>query len=176
MYHIKKYGRGLPGKVSTPFPRDYRPELDTTDELDHEETSYYHSAIRILRWIVELGQFDIITEVSMLSSHPALPRVGHLETVFTVFGYLKAKHNSVTLFDPTYPDIDMTSFKQCNWKDFYRDAKKPIPLNTPPPRGKEVDLRLFVDADYANDRVNRRMRSGYIMYINMAPISWQSKK
>ena len=80
------------------------------------------------------------------------------------------------LFDPIYPDIDIRDFVICDWKDFYRDAKEPIPLNAPPPRGKEVDLRLFVDADYANDKMNRRSRSGYIMYMNMSPISWKSKK
>ena len=49
MYHAKKYGKGLPRNASKLFPRDYRPELDISEELDHEEASYYHSAIRILR-------------------------------------------------------------------------------------------------------------------------------
>ena len=48
-YHVKKYGKGFPGKISTPFPRLYRPELDVTEELDSEGASYYHSAIGILR-------------------------------------------------------------------------------------------------------------------------------
>ena len=34
---------------------------------------YYQELIGILRWAVELGRIDITMEVSMLSSHLALP-------------------------------------------------------------------------------------------------------
>jgi hypothetical protein len=51
----------------------YRPELDVSPELDPEDASYYQSLIGILRWIVELGCVDICLEVSMMSSHLALP-------------------------------------------------------------------------------------------------------
>ena len=175
-YHKKRYGQGLPKKVKTPYERDYRPELDTTPELNASDASYYHSAIGILRWIVELGRVDIITEVSLLSSHLALPREGHLETVFRVFAYLGNKHNSVMLFDPSYPDINRSDFKDYDWKEFYGNVKEPIPPNAPEPRGKDVDLRLFVDSDHGGNKLNRRSRTGYFIYINMAPIAWQSKK
>ena len=32
-------------------------------------------------------------ELSMMSSHPALPREGHLEQVLHIFAYLKIYHN-----------------------------------------------------------------------------------
>ena len=118
----------------------------------------------------------MITEVSLLSSHLALPREGHLEVLYRVFAYLKNKHNAVMLFDPSYPPIDMETFKVCDWKEFYGDAKEPIPPNAPEPRGKEVDLRLFVDSDHAGDKLDRRSRTGYFIYLNMAPVAWQSKK
>ena len=105
-YYKKNYNNSFHKNVSTPFSKDYRPEMDVTPELDKDEASYYHSAIGVLRWIVELGRVDIITEVSLLSSHLALPRQGHLETIFRIFAYLKNKHNSVMIFDPSYPDIE----------------------------------------------------------------------
>ena len=150
--------------------------MDTSPELEGELASYYQSQIGILRWIVELGRVDIITEVSMLSSQLALPREGHLETVFHVYTYLKDKHNARMVFDPTYPPIDLDNFKECDWKNFYGDVKEAVPLNAPEPRGKEVDLRLFVDSDHAGDRLTRRSRTGFIIYLNMAPIVWCSKK
>ena len=171
-----KYNTGLPKKVRTPYPKDYRPELDLSPELGPSEASYYHSCIGVLRWIVELGRVDIITEVSLLASHLALPRKGHLDTVIRIFAYLKNKHNSLMVFDPTYPEIDERDFLECDWKDFYGDAKEPIPPNAPDPRGKEVDLRLFVDSDHAGDKTNRRSRTGFFIYMNMAPIAWNSKK
>ena len=61
--------------------------------MDATEASYYHSLIRVLCWIAELGQVDICVEVSMMSSHLALPRVGHLKEVLHIFAYLKNQAN-----------------------------------------------------------------------------------
>ena len=51
----------------------YRPETDIIPKLGEEDTAYYHSLVGVLRLIVELGRVDIHIEVSMLSSHMALP-------------------------------------------------------------------------------------------------------
>jgi transposase len=169
-------GRKLEKKAPTPFVKDYRPELDITPELGPEEASYYQSQIGVLRWMVELGRIDIITEVSLLASQLAMPRSGHLEAVFRIYAYLDKKHNSRMVFDPTYPEVDMGSFKECDWKEFYGDVKEAVPPHAPTPRGKEVDLRLFVDSDHAGDRLTRRSRTGYFIFMNMAPVDWYSKK
>ena len=166
----------LPKRASAPFATGYRPDLDTSPELDAEQASYYQSQIGVLRWCVEIGRIDIITEVSLLSSHLALPRKGHLEAVFHCFAYVEKKHNSRVIFDPTYPEIDMRDFKECDWKAFYGDVKEAIPLNAPKARGKEIDLRMFVDSDHAGEHLTRRSRTGFLIYINMAPIVWFSKR
>ena len=70
----------------------------------------------------------------------------------------------------------MSQFKECDWKAFYPGAKEAIPPNMPEPRGKDVDLRLFVDADHAGDKTTRRSRSGFFIFMNMALIGWYSKK
>ena len=54
--------------------------------------------------------------------------------------------------------------------------KEAIPPNAPPPRGKEVVMRLFVDSSHADDKLMRRSRTGYFIFLNMAPIAWLSKK
>ena len=69
----------IPNKVETPLRSTYRPELDVSEELSSSNASYYQSLIGILRCIVELGRVDICLEVSMMSSHLALPRKGHME-------------------------------------------------------------------------------------------------
>jgi hypothetical protein len=58
----------------------------------------------------------------------------------------------------------------------YGDVKEALPPNAPPPRGKSVVLRMYVDADHAGDQLTRRSRSGFVQFINMAPINWYSKK
>jgi hypothetical protein len=128
---------------------NYRPELGVTPILSPVEANYYQSQIGVLRWIVELGRVDITTEVSMLSSHNALPRIRHLDAVFRIFSYLKTKTNARLVLDPTYADIDYEAFQKQNWCEFYGNAKEQVPANAPPPRGKPVEIRCFVDADHA---------------------------
>jgi hypothetical protein len=110
-----------------------------------------------------LGRIDIITEVSMLSTHLCLPREGHLEVVFHVFAYLGLHHNARVVFDPTYPAVDMGTFIKTDWKSMYGDVKEMIPSDAPIPRGKEVDLRLFVDSDHAGEQFTRRSRTGFVI-------------
>ena len=61
----------------------------TTSELGPIEATHYQSLIGILHWIIELGRVDICLEVSMMSSHLTLPRVGHLQHLLQTFDYLK---------------------------------------------------------------------------------------
>lgn len=169
-------GLALPKRTTAPFPTGYIAELDISEELDESLASFYQSQVGVLRWCVEIGRIDIITEVSVLASFLAMPRRGHFEALLHVFGYLEKKHNSRVVFDPTYPDIDMRSFQEHDWKTFYGDVKESIPPNAPEPRGKDVDLRLFVDSDHAGDKLTRRSRTGFLIYLNSAPIVWYSKK
>ena len=50
-------------------------------------------------------------------------------------------------FEPTYPVIDINDFKECKWKDFYGGLKEAIHNNDPEERGKEVDLRGYVNSN-----------------------------
>jgi len=165
-------------RAKSPLPANYRPEFDMTEELEGEEASYYQSLVGILRWMVELGRIDIITEVSMLASHLALPRRGHLEACFHMFAtsYLKSNHNATVVMDPTFPEIDHSVFKTCNWADAYPGATEPIPSNAPKPQGKSVDILLYVDSDLAGDNINRRSRTGYMIFVNSALVIAHSKK
>ena len=156
----EKGGMKLAKRANTPYLRDYKPKLDMSPELGPTEAQYYQSQVGVLQWMVEIGRIDMITEVSMLASHLAMPREGHLECIFHIFAYLKINHNSRMVFDPSYPGIDMSQFKKCDWKSFYPEAKEAIPTNAPEPRGKEVDIRLYVDSDHAGDSTTRRSRSG----------------
>ena len=46
----------------------------------------------------------------------------------------------------------------------------------PKPRGKGMDMRVYVDTDHAGETVTRRSRSGFVIFLNGAPIYWSSKK
>ena len=84
-----------------------------------------------------------------MASQMAIPREGHLEAVLYVFAFLHQKCNPRITFDPTYPFIDMNDFKEWKRKGFYGDLKETISPNSHEERGKEVDLRGYVDSNYA---------------------------
>eukprot|EP01083_Nonionella_stella_P108565 315857_1 len=140
--------------------------------------AYYQSLIGILRWAVELGRVDITCELSMMASHLALPREGHLQQVFHIFGYLKRNHNSEMVFDPSDPQVDLNQFPGQDWEatEFGNDLNEELPRNAPGPRGIGFVMRAFVDADHAGDSMTRKSRTGFIVYLNCAPIYWLSKK
>ena len=51
-----------------------------------------------------------------------------------------------------------------------------ISPNAPEPRGKSVDLRMWVDSDHAGDKMTRRSRTGNFIFLNTALIDWLSNK
>jgi hypothetical protein len=71
--HLQKRGEKLPYKAPTLISSGYWPEIDISPELSKADASFYQSLIGVLCWIVELGRIDIDMEVSMMSSHLALP-------------------------------------------------------------------------------------------------------
>jgi hypothetical protein len=44
------------------------------------------------------------------------------------------------------------------------------------PRSFGFQMRSYVDADHATDTMTRKSRSGFLVYLNNAPIYWLSKK
>ena len=107
---LKAYGDG-----KRPYPSSYRPEMDVTSELDAELMNRYQQFIGVLRWGIELGRIDILTEVSCLSQHLAGPREGHIHAVYKIFRYLQkniSKNPGRLAFDGAYPETDTRLFEK----------------------------------------------------------------
>jgi Reverse transcriptase (RNA-dependent DNA polymerase). len=75
------------GDCKRPYPKDYCPEIDVSDELDSQGIYRFQELIGILQWAVKLGRVDIMTEVSCLSQHLCAPRVGHLDAAYKMFRF-----------------------------------------------------------------------------------------
>jgi len=114
--------------------------------------------------------------VALLAQYLVQPQVGHLDQAFHIFAYLKSHIRSKIVLDPSKPVIDERYFTKMDWKDFYPDAADSIPLNAPEPRGNDVVVSCFVDADHAGNKITRRSHTGIILFCNQAPIIWFSKR
>ena len=139
----------------THFGDGHISETDTSPEPSPQSANHCQSETGVSHWIVELGRVDIIAEVSILASHMALPREGHLEAVFHLFAHVKNHHNARSIFDPTCPEIDKSNFQEHDWKDFYGGVKEAIPPDAPTALGEEVDPRMCIDSDLASDEMMR---------------------
>ncbi len=177
--YLSSKGEKLVAKAPTPLSNGYRPEIDMSPELESADASYYHSLIGVLRWMVELGRVDMCIEVSMMSSHLALPRAGHLKEVLHIFAYLKKHHNSEMVFDPTPVQFDRSLFERQDWSFSQygcEEMVEELPDGMPDPLGQPMTMRVYVDSDHAGDMLTRRSRTGYVVLLNGAPIYWNSKK
>ena len=115
----------------------------------------------------------------MISSHLVLPREGHLKQVHNMFAYLKKYHNSELVFDPSNPIIDEAEFEKKDWtsSEFGHCAGDDIlPANMPKARGFGFLVSARFGVDHAGYITTRRSRTGYIAYLNTAPVYWMSKK
>ena len=177
---LEKKGMILPTRADTPMIKDYYPELDESTELNEQDITWFQELIGILRWSVEIGRVDILTELSLLSAYQASPREGHLNQLLRIFAFLKKKPKLSLYFDPTLPKIDESMFAGASnidqFKDQYRDAEEEIPDHMPHSRGRPVQIFTFVDASHASNRLTRRSHTGFIIFINRAPILWYSKR
>ena len=80
--------------------------------MNAEGLQLYQELIGILRSAVDIGRLDILLELSLISSQLVLPRVGHLQAVYRVFGYLKQVPNRNLYFDPRKPMISEDRFQK----------------------------------------------------------------
>ena len=68
----------------------------------------------MLRWSIEIGRIDILTEVSCLSQHLCSPSEGHLDAVYCIFRYLQrnlGKNPGRMEYNPMYEPIDENVFE-----------------------------------------------------------------
>ena len=168
----------LPKRPNTPMSREYIPEMDGSPELNSTDTTWYQELIGILRWATEIGRVDILLETSILSQYQAAPREGHLEQLLRIFAFLKVKPKLTLHFDPNLPCMDYNEFttKTEDFSEVYRDAKEERPCDYVEPRGRPVTMTAFTDASFASNKKTRRSHSGYVIFLNRAPILWYSKR
>ena len=137
-----------------------------------------------MRWMCEIGRIDILHETALLSQYLAGPRWEHLQQAVNVFAYLEKHDRSWMVLDPTRFAVSWKPIRNEKspqerariMKRLYPDAIDEIPPRMPKPRGRPVDVSLFVDADHAGNVVTRRSHTGIIIYVNMTPIVWYSKR
>ena len=132
-------------RAERPYPKCYKPKLDTISEISDKLVQRYQQLIGILRWGVELGRVDINYEVSCLSSHLAMPRFGHFEAVYNIFGYISKHLESTLVFDDKNVSAPESAFVHGDWSEsVYGDNPEELPGNMPEPLGYGVKMSVLL--------------------------------
>ena len=80
------------------------------------------------------------------------------------------------IFDSSLPEVEVSRFKTVNWTKIYGDLEEELPSNILEPRSDTVIILMFCDTSFAGNIITRRLQTKILIFINMAPMTWYSKK
>ena len=99
----------------------------------------YMSMIGQLQWAITLGRYDILAQVMSMSRFRLAPKIGHLERMKRLFGYLvKTKHYAIRY---RTKETDYSHLPKLNYewtRTVYGHVKEKIPKDMPKPLGKRA--------------------------------------
>ena len=163
--------------VTSPLEKNDHPELDTSPLLDADGISKYQSLIGSLQWTITLGRFDIATAVMSMSSFRAAPRVGHLDRLRRIMGYLAKMRDAYIRVRTEEPDFSALENAKRDWSHtVYGEVKEELPKDAPKPLGKRVIHSFYVDANLHHDMTTGRSVTGVLHFFNQTPVDWFTKK
>ena len=107
--------------VSVPFKPDYHAELDDSALCGPADMSKYRSLLGSANWMITLGHFDINYAVNTLAQYCVAPRLGYLQALQQIFGYLKKHPRGMLIVDPSYPTCrSQAKFnRDCDWSEYF---------------------------------------------------------
>ena len=74
--------------IKAPLEKNDHPELDNTELCNEEQVTKYMSMNGQLQWAVTLGTCDILAHVMSMSRFRFAAKIGHLERLERLYGYL----------------------------------------------------------------------------------------
>ena len=175
--YIDMFGKKPKANMSSPLDKGDHPELDDSELLDQTDIQKYQSLIGALQWTITLGRFDIATAVMTMSGFRAAPRVGHLERVKRIVGYLVKMKQGVIRVRTDEPDYSTIPPQNYDWEyTVYGKVEEQLPRDAPPAKGRRVVHTAYVDANLMHDLSTGRSVTGVLHFFNQTPIDWFSKK
>ena len=151
-----------PKQASSPLEKGDHPEVDDSEFTDDEGIKQYQAMIGQLQWLIALGRIDVFTATMSMSRWRACPRIGHLNRLKRIYGYVaKMKHGYIRIRteEPDYSHIPDPGY---DWKHtVYGDVKEMLPPDAPKPLGKPVVTTTYVDANLYHDVITGRSVVSY---------------
>ena len=172
------YGE-LPRKEKSPLHKNDHPELDTTDFCTPDEIAKFYSIIGACQWMITLCPSDIAQAIMSLNRFHQSPRIGHVERLTCIIGYIRQFPHAAVRFCTGIPDHEAIFGDHPithEWMHtIYGNVTEDIPPDIPTPKGHPVRLTTFVDANLMHHLMTGRSCSGILHFLNQTPIDWFTK-
>ena len=135
---VSTYEKMFPGetlkKQSCPLQSGDHPELVETDFLDEEGIAKYMSMVGATQWLVTLGRFDVAIAVNALSSYRVAPRIGHMDRMKRLYGYVKHFQDGAIRVRTGIPDYSELKGEEHDWlNSIYGNIDEELSQNMPTP-------------------------------------------
>ena len=167
----------LPKKYKTPLERGDHPEVDDSVFLEGDQIQLYLTLIGQIQWLITLGRVDVFSAWVTLAQFRAIPRIGHLDRLKRMYGYICHSKEGAIRIRTQEPDFSDFPSQNFDWAHtIYGNVKEVIPEDAPPPLGKEVILSVYVDANLYHDLITGRALTSLLHFINQTPFDWYCKK
>ena len=157
-----------PKKTSMPLVGGDHPENDLSEFSDQDQIKLYQTIIGQLIWLTGLERFNICIHVMTMSRFRQQPRVGHLERLNRIIGYL-ANFPHGPLRSRTH-EPDYSNLPQ---RTVYSGLMEEVPHNIPEPERKHVTTTTYV---LHHDQVIGRAVTACLHLVNATPSHWHTKK
>ena len=164
--------------AKSPLEKNDHPELDKSELCNEEQITKYMCMIGHLQWVITLGRNHILAQVMSMSRFRLAPKIGHLERMKRLYGYLVKIKLFAIRYRTKEPGYSHLLPKQeYEWtRTVYGNIKEEIPKDIPKPLGKRVITTTFLDANLLHNIVIGKSVTAVLHFVNTTPTDWSSKR
>ena len=111
-----------------------------------------------------------------MSRFKLAPKVGHIERMKRIYGYLSRTKHYALRFRTEEPNYIHLQELEYDWTSIYGNVLKEVPKDAPEPLGKSVTTTTFLDANLLHDLITGRSVTAVLHFFNLTPGGWYSKR
>ena len=160
----KKPPRSLPIHDKTDLPKLDAAEISQTD---------YLSVVGSCLHIGQVSRPDCAYAIGVLTRHSATPGQVHLDAAHDLVRYLYGTKDLYIQYTRSEQGNEPTIYEKGGEVKQQRTIEERLRASTP--EKAPNDPNMYIDADFAGDKVTRRSTSGMICFMNGGPVSWASR-
>jgi hypothetical protein len=112
-----------------------------------------------------------------MSRFCAAPRIGHLNHLKHMYGYLKKFESAAIRVRLLEPDLGERPEQTFDWfRSVYGQVEELLPKDAPKPLGKAITTITYTDANIYHDMLTGRSVTGILHLCNQTLVDWYSKR